>query len=59
MNLTKLFVFCAVLLVGLAAWSQDFPRVRTWAAILVNRWHVTSTPAARQRNLGGWWLIIP
>jgi hypothetical protein len=31
MKPTKVFVFCTVLLVGLAAWSQDFPRAEVAA----------------------------
>jgi len=59
MKLTKLFTFCAVLLVGLAAWSQDFPRVEVAADYSYARFY----PAAHETqslslNGGGGGLVV-
>jgi len=42
MRITKLFAFCAVLLVGVAAWSQDFPRAEVAADYSYARFYPVS-----------------
>jgi hypothetical protein len=54
MNITKLFVFCAVLLVGLAAWSQDFPRAEVAVDYTYARFYpVSSGTQSISLNGGG------
>ena len=59
MKLTKLFVFCAVLLVGLAAWSQDFPRAEVAADYSYARFYpVAHGTQSLSLNGGGGALVV-
>jgi hypothetical protein len=59
MKLTKLFAFCAVLLVGLAAWSQDFPRAEVAADYSYARFYpVAGGTQSLSLNGGGGALVV-
>jgi hypothetical protein len=59
MKITKLFVFCAVLLVGLAAWSQDFPRAEVAADYSYARFYpVARGTQSLSLNGGGGALVV-
>jgi hypothetical protein len=59
MKLTKLFVFCAVVLVGLAAWSQDFPRAEVAADYSYSRFYpVAGGTQSLSLNGGGGALVV-
>jgi hypothetical protein len=59
MNVTKLFVFCAVLLVGIAAWSQDFPRAEVAADYSYARFYpVAGGTQSLSLNGGGGALVV-
>ena len=53
MKVTKLFVFCAVVLVGLAAWAQDFPRVEVAADYSYARFYPVQTRSLSLNGGGG------
>jgi Outer membrane protein beta-barrel domain len=59
MRISKLLVFCAVLLVGLAAWSQDFPRAEVAADYSYARFYpVASGTQSLSLNGGGGALVV-
>jgi len=59
MKITKLFVFCAVLLVGLAAWSQDFPRAEVAGDYSYARFYpVAGGTQSLSLNGGGGALVV-
>ena len=59
MKLTKLFVFWAGLLVGLAAWSQDFPRAEVAADYSYARFYpVARGTQSLSLNGGGGALVV-
>ena len=59
MKMTKLFAFCAVLLVGLAAWSQDFPRAEVAADYSYARFYpVAGGTQSLSLNGGGGALVV-
>jgi hypothetical protein len=59
MKLSKVFVFCAVLLVGLAAWSQDFPRAEVAADYSYARFYpVARGTQSLSLNGGGGALVV-
>lgn len=53
MKITKLFVFCALVLVGLAAWAQDFPRVEVAADYSYARFYPVQTRSLSLNGGGG------
>ena len=53
MKVTKLFMFCAVLLVALAAWSQDFPRAEVAADYSYARFYPVQTRSLSLNGGGG------
>jgi hypothetical protein len=55
--LQKLFVFCAALLVGLAAWSQDFPRAEVAADFSYARFYPVQSQSL-SLNGGGGALVV-
>ena len=59
MKTAKMFAFCAVLLVGLAAWSQDFPRAEVAADYSYARFHPVSQGTQNlSLNGGGGALVV-
>jgi len=59
MRITKLFAFCAVLLVGVAAWSQDFPRAEVAADYSYARFYpVSRGTQSLSLNGGGGALVV-
>ena len=59
MRITKLFVFSVVLLAGLAAWSQDFPRAEVAADYSYARFYpVSRGTQSLSLNGGGGALVV-
>jgi hypothetical protein len=59
MKVLKLSAFCAVLLVGLAAWSQDFPRAEVAADYSYARFYpVSGGTQSLSLNGGGGALVV-
>ena len=59
MRLTKLFVFCATLLMGLAAWSLDFPRAEVAVDYSYSRFNpVAHGTQSLSLNGGGGALVV-
>ena len=59
MKFAKLFAFCAVLSVGLAAWSQDFPRAEVAADYSYSRFYpVAAGTQSLSLNGGGGALVV-
>lgn len=53
MKLAKLFVFCTILLTGLAAWSQDFPRAEVAVDYTYARFYPVQTRSLSLNGGGG------
>ena len=57
MKITKVFAFCAVMLIGFAAWSQDFPRAEVAADYSYARFYPVKSQSL-SLNGGGGALVV-